>query len=120
MTALIAERRVHRVCEAQLVRAGPLARYEPDARPRLLPTRATACTQTYEWLKYAIVMPRGSNIASTEPLRLSTTPQVLQLLDHLASTGLHGKNRAEVAEEMLRAKLRELIREGVLKGPRTK
>lgn len=65
-------------------------------------------------------MSRGVNISGTECLRLSTTRQVLELLDQLAATGLYGKNRAEVAEEMLRARLREALRDGSIKVSRKK
>jgi hypothetical protein len=41
-------------------------------------------------------------------LKLSTTPQVIARLDALALTGLYGKNGTEVAEELLRMKLREV------------
>jgi len=44
----------------------------------------------------------------TSPLKLSTTPQVIARLDALALTGLYGKNGTEVAEELLRLKLREV------------
>jgi len=51
---------------------------------------------------------RRPNLAKTSPLKLSTTPQVVARLDALALTGLYGKNGSEVAEELLRLKLREI------------
>jgi hypothetical protein len=59
-------------------------------------------------------MPRPTNIGRTTTLRLSTTPQVVALLQRLARTGLHGKNAAEVAEEMLRSQLRDTLRDEAL------
>ena len=56
-------------------------------------------------------MARRSNIARTTSLRLSTTPQVVELLERLAKTGFHGKNAADVAEEILRRQLVELLRD---------
>jgi hypothetical protein len=51
---------------------------------------------------------RRPNRVKTLPLKLSTTPQVIARLDALALTGLYGKNGTEVAEELLRLKLREV------------
>lgn len=51
---------------------------------------------------------RRPNAVETSPLKLSTTPQVIARLDALALTGLYGKNGTEVAEELLRQKLREV------------
>ena len=51
---------------------------------------------------------RRPNPVKTSQLKLSTTPQVVARLDTLARTGLFGKNGAEVAEELLRLKLREV------------
>jgi hypothetical protein len=57
-------------------------------------------------------MPRGRNQISTEPLKLSTSDEVARQLDLLLHTGLFGKTRAEVAELLLRERLREIILEG--------
>jgi hypothetical protein len=62
-------------------------------------------------------MPRNRNVASTARLPLSTTPQVIALLEQLARIGLFGKNGSEVAEQLLRERLLALVREGVLKMP---
>jgi hypothetical protein len=51
---------------------------------------------------------RKRNTVETLPLKLSTTPQIHARLDELALTGLFGKSKTEVAEELLRAKLREV------------
>lgn len=62
----------------------------------------------------AILMSRTANVSTTQQLRISTTNAVVSLLDQIAATGLYGKNRAEVAEEMLREKIREAVRNGLL------
>jgi hypothetical protein len=62
-------------------------------------------------------MARRANTTPTETLLLSTTPQVVALLDKLARAGLHGKNPNEVAEELVRLQLREAIRVGDLAMP---
>lgn len=56
----------------------------------------------------------------TEKVHLATTPQVLKALDALVKTGKFGKTRSEVAEELMRLKLREIELEGWLdtKGPK--
>jgi hypothetical protein len=59
-------------------------------------------------------MPRGPNSVGTKKLHLSTTPEVLSALDVLVATGLFGKNRTEAAEELLRVKVREAVKDGWL------
>ena len=61
-------------------------------------------------------MPRTRNAVDTVKLQLSTTAQVVEALEALARTGKFGKNASEAAEELLRAKLREIELEGWL-GP---
>lgn len=53
--------------------------------------------------------PRPKNSNQPAQVRLATTPQVCELLDQLVATGLFGKTRAEVAEQLMRDKLREVI-----------
>jgi hypothetical protein len=60
-------------------------------------------------------MARQRNDLPTQELRVSTTPQVVELLRSLVSTGLFGKNPAEATERILAEKLRELIAEGAVK-----
>ncbi len=60
-------------------------------------------------------MPRTRNPVETELVKISTTPWAVRTLDKLAKTGRFGKNAAQVAEELLRAKLREVEKEGWLK-----
>jgi hypothetical protein len=62
-------------------------------------------------------MGRNKNPVDTVELHLSTTPQVKELLERLATTGRFGKNGSEVGEELLRAKLREVELEGWLDRP---
>jgi hypothetical protein len=57
-------------------------------------------------------MARAGNAVGTEVLKLSTTSEVCAQLDRLATTGLFGKNRSEVAEQLLREKLREHMLQG--------
>ena len=61
-------------------------------------------------------MARAPNTVETEKLHLSTTPQVLAALDGLVKTGMFGKTRTEVAEELMRLKLREIVAKGWLDG----
>jgi hypothetical protein len=57
---------------------------------------------------------RFKNAVETKVVKISTTPWVSQTLDVLAKTGRFGKAPSEVAEELLRAKLREIELEGWL------
>lgn len=59
-------------------------------------------------------MPRTKNAVETRNVKISTTPWVVETLDVLAKTGRFGKAASEVAEELLRAKLREVELEGWL------
>lgn len=59
-------------------------------------------------------MPRAHNSVGTKKLHLSTTPEVLSALDALVRTGLFGKTRTEVAEELLRVQVREAVTNGWL------
>ncbi len=59
-------------------------------------------------------MSRGRNSVETVPFTIRTTPWVVDTVEVLAKTGRFGKNPAQVAEELLRAKLREVEREGWL------
>jgi hypothetical protein len=65
-------------------------------------------------------MPRTRNAVDTRPVKLSTTPWVVETLEMLAKTGRFGKAPSEVAEELLRAKLREIELEGWLDRARPK
>lgn len=59
-------------------------------------------------------MARTRNSVGTKPVTIRTTPWALGTLELLATTGRFGKNAAEVAEELLRSKLREVERDGWL------
>jgi hypothetical protein len=63
---------------------------------------------------YGLIMARLPNELQTRQLRVSTTPQVVKLLEALVETGLYGKNPAEAAERVLAEKLREQITTGQL------
>ena len=52
-------------------------------------------------------MPKPKNVAATQQITISTTPQVVKSLGVLAERGFHGKNVAEVAERLLTERLRE-------------
>jgi hypothetical protein len=56
-------------------------------------------------------------IRRSQVVQISTTPQVLRALQQLVRTGLFGKSVAEVAEELMRGRLRELVREGWTRRP---
>jgi hypothetical protein len=60
-------------------------------------------------------MARPPNELPSRELRISTTPQVIDLLKQLVAQGLSGKNTAEAADRLLSEKLRQLIAEGSLK-----
>lgn len=59
-------------------------------------------------------MSRKPNSVPTVPLRISTTPQVAELLERLVETGLYGKNPAEAAERLIGEGLRQILAEGGL------
>lgn len=54
-------------------------------------------------------MGKQKNVTPTEKITIATTPQAVKVLTRLAEQGLYGKNVAEVAEELLRTKLREFV-----------
>jgi hypothetical protein len=53
-------------------------------------------------------MARTPNQSRTSYLKLATTEQVVDRLDQLVAKGLWGKTRSEVAESLVREKLRQL------------
>jgi hypothetical protein len=59
------------------------------------------------------------NAVETVTVKISTTPWASETLEVLAKTGRFGKAASEVAEELLRAKLREVEAEGWLDKKRT-
>ena len=62
-------------------------------------------------------MARPQNPVDTKVLKISTTVWVCETLERLAATGRFGKNASQVAEELLRGKLREVELEGWLDRP---
>ncbi len=59
-------------------------------------------------------MARSKNVAGTVTITVSTTAEVKQYLELLASGGLYGKNAAEAANFLLSESLRKLVRAGTL------
>lgn len=64
-------------------------------------------------------MARGKNTVETHQVRISTTEWAIRTLDALAKTGRFGKNPSDVAEELLRSKLRDVEQEGWVEPSRT-
>ncbi len=54
---------------------------------------------------------RKKNVIPTVRLEISTTEAVIADLTRLVSTGYFGKNSSEAAEQILRERLRSLIKE---------
>jgi hypothetical protein len=54
---------------------------------------------------------RKKNGLPTQQLTLSTTPQVVELLEKLVNSGFYGKNPAEAADRILSEQLRKLAKE---------
>lgn len=63
-------------------------------------------------------MPRPRNDLKTEPVPISTTPQVVQWLKELMRTGFYGKNPPEVAERLLARTLEDMVASGKIKSSR--
>jgi len=59
-----------------------------------------------------MAQPRKENSVGTELITIRTTEQICRDLDALLATERFGKSRAEVAEQLLREKVRDLILEG--------
>jgi hypothetical protein len=59
-------------------------------------------------------MARPRNAFATKEVGIRTTPQIWKVLNLLTRTGRFGKNPSEVAEELLRAKVRDVELEGWL------
>jgi len=59
-------------------------------------------------------MPKPRNRIPSKPLQVTTTPQVLTLLERLVDTGLYGKNVAEAAERLISRGLEHQVSQGVL------
>jgi len=51
---------------------------------------------------------RQKNSVETIQITLSVTPTIRDFLDQLSQSGFYGKNSAETAAELLKAKLREI------------
>ncbi len=55
---------------------------------------------------------RKNNVVETKTAAIRTTLQTWSELERLARTGLFGKTPSEVAEQLVREKLRELLLQG--------
>ncbi len=53
-------------------------------------------------------MARQKNSVETVQITLSVTPAIRDFLDQLSQSGFYGKNTADTAAELLKAKLREI------------
>ena len=53
-------------------------------------------------------MARQKNSVETVQITLAVTPAIRDFLDQLSQSGFYGKNSAETAAELLKAKLREI------------
>lgn len=57
-------------------------------------------------------MGRGKNEIDTVQLTIAATPQMIEYLRQLGTTGLFGKNPSETAERLLARALEEKLRAG--------
>ena len=66
-------------------------------------------------------MPKANNVTGSETVRVTVSNQSVRLLDELASRGVYGRNRAEVAARFIDEALQKFIDTPRLKvGTRTK
>ncbi len=59
-------------------------------------------------------MPKSQNQLPTEPLRISTTRNIVEYLKQLVSTGLYGRHHTEAAERLIARGIEGLLKEGRL------
>lgn len=59
-------------------------------------------------------MPREPNKIESVEVRIRTTPKVVGYLDDLVNEQLYGKSRAEVAEQLVRSGIDQMIDKGTL------
>lgn len=59
-------------------------------------------------------MAKGKNKVATRKLTIATTPKVIRYLQILVSRELHGKTETEVAEELIRYSIQQMIQNGRL------
>lgn len=65
-------------------------------------------------------MARSANPVVTKIVKMRTTVETWRQLERLVTTGLFGKTPSEVADLLVREKLRELILQGWPKPSRSK
>ncbi len=70
----------------------------------------------YQYLcyMYALLMGRKKNQIESVHLTLATTQPVIDYLEDIVSTGLHGENPSEAAEELIRHGVARLIENGTI------
>lgn len=56
-------------------------------------------------------IPRAPNRVKGAFIKISTTSAVVEVLDGLVATGLFGKTRADLAETLMRERLRDVVEE---------
>lgn len=61
-----------------------------------------------------IVITRPRPRERSVVIQITTTPNLVEVLDELVKTGFFGTSRAAAAERLLAESLRELLREGVI------
>lgn len=59
-------------------------------------------------------MGKGANNGDNGRLYLTATPELRQLLDGLASLGIHGGSAAEVARHFVENEVERMVRDGVV------
>jgi hypothetical protein len=64
-------------------------------------------------------MSHPPNQLKTVPLRISTTPHVVEYLKELVATGLYGRHHTEAAERLIAQGLERLLRESTLSRKRS-
>lgn len=57
-------------------------------------------------------MARSVNPVATKVVKMRTTEETWRQLERLVTTGLFGKTASEVADQLVREKLRELLLQG--------
>ena len=64
-------------------------------------------------------MAKRRNVIPSESLKVTTTPQVRELLNRLVETGLYGKNVPEAAGRLIERALEDRVNTGQLEPPKT-
>ena len=59
-------------------------------------------------------MPRAKNSLSSEQITLSVTGNIKRYLEALTMDGMYGKNVADTAADLVKEKIRDLVKDGTL------